>query len=529
MTIAPSGKSAPSLPTHVHRNRLTPRSAEACRRTGIEPSELLPLPQSAFQEAGQSALVAKLRWERYEELRLDAYQAVRAERERVIADGAVTNVPSRETLAGSASSPTLADEASSTAADMERRVIEKIKKKQQAEIEQMLMFEISQAKAAQDKAAKVQLEAEKEERAKKERELRAKDAAEFRRRQELERKEAEAAAEKEARRRQQKEMQREARRREEEEEAERQRLAELERKEKERVAKQEARRQRQAELLEQQQAEAKKKQDEEHEKELQRMQRMEEKQLKTMEDNAAARAKQQQRIEATLSMQQERAAQQRAHYLKRMEEEEKRREAWNEQKQVEIEFKQQMGREKTLKIKQAQVQMEAVVEAKKDDVIRRESMHEHIKAEGDAARQKELAQASAEKEMRIYARQLKQTRHQRRDEYKRDLMASKIQLEAARTEDLLSRRNAMLVQRREMRSKNSRAREAVNERMEKMRSSSSFDIDEEIREHIHNPDLRELLDRCDERCGGGKVPLDTLRAVLSEMQKEGKLLGGDGH
>ena len=56
-------------------------------------------------------------------------------------------------------------------------MIEKIKKKQQAEIEQMLMFEISQAKAAQDKAAKVQLEAEKEERAKKERELRAKDAA----------------------------------------------------------------------------------------------------------------------------------------------------------------------------------------------------------------------------------------------------------------------------------------------------------------------------------------------------------------
>ena len=74
------------LPTHVNRSRLTPRSAEACRRTGIEPSELLPLPREAFREPGQSTEVEKLRWERYEQIRVDAYQAVRAEREHILAE-----------------------------------------------------------------------------------------------------------------------------------------------------------------------------------------------------------------------------------------------------------------------------------------------------------------------------------------------------------------------------------------------------------------------------------------------------------
>ena len=33
--------------------QLTPRSAEACRRTGVDPRELVPLPPEAFKERGQ--------------------------------------------------------------------------------------------------------------------------------------------------------------------------------------------------------------------------------------------------------------------------------------------------------------------------------------------------------------------------------------------------------------------------------------------------------------------------------------------
>lgn len=151
-----SSASAPNLPTHVQRNRLTPRSAEACRRTGIEPSELLPLPREAFREVGQSEDVEKLRWEKYETMRVDAYQAVRAERERILAetDGKpfvsdatlAGGAPSSSTLGASRSSLQLNNESNSAGAALEARVLEKIKKKQQAEIEQM----VSAAPSAND-------------------------------------------------------------------------------------------------------------------------------------------------------------------------------------------------------------------------------------------------------------------------------------------------------------------------------------------------------------------------------------------
>ena len=66
LDTAPKLSSSASLPT------LTPRSSEACRRTGIEPSELLPLPLEAFREPGQRPEVEKKRMERYEQLRVEA-------------------------------------------------------------------------------------------------------------------------------------------------------------------------------------------------------------------------------------------------------------------------------------------------------------------------------------------------------------------------------------------------------------------------------------------------------------------------
>jgi hypothetical protein len=333
-------------------------------------------------------------------------------------------------------------------------------------------------------------------------------------------------AEKEARRRQQEEMRRDAKRREEEEEAERQRLVELDRKERERIAKAEARRLRQKELLEEQQAEMKRKEEQKAEQERERLQRLEEKRQAQAEENARARARQQERIEQTLLQNQERLAQQRSQYLQKMQKEEERRQAFEAEKEAEILAKQQAGIEKREHIKQCQLQMEAVVQERKDGVMKKELHHEQMKQEADEVRQREQESKIAEREMRLYAIQLAHMRSQRRTEYQREVMASKIELEAARTDHLLQSRRAQLVQRKDMRSKSCRAKEDVTARMDKMRTSSSFDIDDEIRQYIQNPDLRELLDRCDEKCKGGKVPLDTMRAVLYEMQKEGKLLSG---
>jgi hypothetical protein len=173
--------------------------------------------------------------------------------------------------------------------------------------------------------------------------------------------------------------------------------------------------------------------------------------------------------------------------------------------------------------------MEARVEMRKQEIIGKERTHIELKGKADVERQRLLNISSTEKEMKMYTRQLKMARHQRRDEYRREVVSAKIQMEGDRTESLLKRRQDLLARRKDMRSNNSLARQAVAERIDKMRQSSSFDIDPEMRSYIHNPDLRELLDRCDTTSGGGgKVSLDAMRAVLGEMQSEGKLqsIGG---
>lgn len=552
-TVAPSA-SVPQLPTHVQRNRLTPRSAEACRRTGIEPSELLPLPREAFREVGQTVEVEKLRWEKYEAMRVDAYQAVRAERERIIAEqgdgvfvedaalvagrgagggGSTAGSPSRASSNAQAAAEAAAKEAEAAGNALEARVLEKVKKKQQAEIEQMLMFEIRAAQLTKEKADKVLAMQQADEREKKERQARAKAASELRLKQELERREAEVRADRESRRRQRLEIEKEVKRKAEEEELERQRLVELDKRERERIAKQEARRQRQQELLAASQEAAYAKQEEEAERERARMFRLEEKRQMEAEAAAIQRERSQQRIARTIAMREERSDQMRANYAKKMAAEEERRLEWAMARQAQVEARRRAGEEKAQHIKEVQQMMELTVEARKNEIIGKEREHLEIKAKADEERQKMLAISATEKEMKMFTRQLKMARHQRKDEYKREVVAAKVRLKLERTDELLARKQDTLTRRRLMRADNSLARQAVAERIDKMRQSSSFDVDEEMRGYIQNPELQELLERCDERTNGSsKVSLDVMRGVLQEMQSEGKLAsmgGGGGH
>ena len=532
-------RTQPQMPTHVQRNRLTPRSAEACRRTGIEPAELLPLPREAFREVGQPADVEKLRWEKYEAMRVEAYQAVRAERDRVLAEeesgkgpffaDATVVAGSSSKLGASQSDAALLLQKQAQAAEasgnaLEQRVLEKIKKKQQAEIEQMLMFEIRAAQLTKEKADKVIAMQEADEMEKLDRQKRQKAAADLRMKQELERRDAEHTAEKEARKRQHAEMRREMRRKAEEEEQERQRLVELDRREKERIAKQEARRIKQQQLLAQQMEEAQKKQQQEHVREQERLNRIEEKRQMDAEAAAILRERSQQRIARTIAMREERSEQMRANYAKKMANEEIRRMEWHAARQAQVDARVRAGEEKAAHIKEVQQTMELTVEARKNEIIGKERAHMDLKVRADTERQRMLAIAATEKEMKMFTRQLKQARHQRKDEYRREVVAAKIQMEEDRTNGLLARKQEGLDRRRLMRANNALARQGVSERIDKMRQSSSFDVDDEMRGYIQNPELQELLERCDEKTGGqSKVSLDVMRAVLAEMQAEGKL------
>ena len=318
---------APILPTTVQRNRLTPRSAEACRRTGIEPSELLPLPLEAFREPGQRPEVEKKRMERYEQLRVEAYQTVRAERDRILKEtGDATPFVGNATMVASSSSGKLKHaKTSGSAAKLEEqasaqenaneaaelRALERIKKKQQAEIEQMLMFEIRAAQLAQEKQEKVAALQAADAREKADRAMRQKQAAEARMKQELERKEAEVAAERDSRRRQRADMEQQMRRQAAEEEAERVLLRARGRRERERAAKQAARREKQEQLYKQQQDEAYAKQELDAEREAARLARLEEKRQRAAEEMQVSRERAQRRIALTMQMKEERSEQQR--------------------------------------------------------------------------------------------------------------------------------------------------------------------------------------------------------------------------
>ena len=173
-----------------------------------------------------------------------------------------------------------------------------------------------------------------------------------------------------------------------------------------------------------------------------------------------------------------------------MEEEEKRRAEFTAAKYAELEARRLAGEQKASYIREVQQSMELVVEARKQEILGKEKEHQAIKEKAEAERSTLMHLAATEKEMRHYTRQLKLARHQRREEYRRHVVAAKIQLQDQRTEDLLQRQQATLARRKNMRANSVLARQAVTERLEKMRSSSAFEVDDEMRSNIQNPGCR---------------------------------------
>ena len=58
-TVAPEGITSAQS---TSQPQLTPRSSEACRRTGVDPRELVPLPPEVFKEPGQSDELQQLKF-----------------------------------------------------------------------------------------------------------------------------------------------------------------------------------------------------------------------------------------------------------------------------------------------------------------------------------------------------------------------------------------------------------------------------------------------------------------------------------
>ena len=87
------------------------------------------------------------------------------------------------------------------------------------------------------------------------------------------------------------------------------------------------------------------------------------------------------------------------------------------------------------------------------------------------------------------------------------MLAEKIRMETQRADDVKNARQSLLQRNRAARNKSVNMRQAVIDKIDRMRRSNSFYLPQDMRAAIDNPELLELMERCDEqqRETGGKV------------------------
>ena len=476
--------------------QLTPRSSEACRRTGVDPRELVPLPPEAFREPGQPEELQQLKFHHYESGRVETYALVQEERERIIREG---GRPSSAAVGGGSQAIAMLQEqagaAKSSALLKEKRLVEKIQKRQQAGIESMLMFELKAAQITEEKAQKVWQDNQRAEALRQTKEARSRAWAEDRRKWDEEKRRQEEQSEKGARRRSQLELQREAKKRFDDAAKVKQVQREAGQKEVERQRKQEARKQRQLALMEQRGHEAEAKAEADARREQERVARLEERKQTMGRQNAAERDRAAKRVAANTEAQAQALEESRSFYEHRMELEEQRRSLFSEQRHLDLERRKRAGRERSDYIRGVQYQMEHALEQRTRGILDKGRQHDERMRQVLDERHSSLLRSHTENDMRVYQRHVKLERNRRRDEYRRETVSEKIRMETQRADDLKSSRHTLLLQRREMRNKSVSTRQGIVDKIDRMRQSNSFYLPKDMRAQIDNPELLELMVR----------------------------------
>ncbi|KAE9001874.1 hypothetical protein PR003_g19836 [Phytophthora rubi] len=162
---------------------LTPRSAEACLRCGVNPETLKIRDLDSFYDPDVTAAVQRMRHEAYSLRRHEEMQALRTEKRKLIEAedrGAGNAMPARlvavsgskraakapartsdnangppSMSSGASSSP---KKGSSALLEIERQRLEKVRQRQERELEQMLEFEMKMNRLQQEAAEKMERE-----------------------------------------------------------------------------------------------------------------------------------------------------------------------------------------------------------------------------------------------------------------------------------------------------------------------------------------------------------------------------------
>lgn len=187
---------------------LTPRSAEACLRCGVNPETLKIRDLESFYDTDVSPAVQRMRHEAYSMRRHEEMKAVRSEKKKII-DTEDSSSPNsslhashqhhlhhgnhgktskkKVAAAQTMTTPEKAD-AQFSLLDIEKKRLEKVKMRQERELEQMLDFEIKMSKIQQEANEKIERERRLQEQRERERVRFAQELAEEKRQREVKKK-----------------------------------------------------------------------------------------------------------------------------------------------------------------------------------------------------------------------------------------------------------------------------------------------------------------------------------------------------
>jgi hypothetical protein len=169
---------------------LTPRSAEACLKLGVNPEIIKVRDIDSFWEHGLDKSVQRMRHEAYIQRRYETMKQLRQERKRIInAEFDAVNTMTSSNQMGMTPEQLLKqqEEASSTLIQLELQRIQKMQKRQEKELQQMIEFEVNRAKVTEEMNIRLEEGKRKEELRKKQQEKRLKLMAEERRLREAQR------------------------------------------------------------------------------------------------------------------------------------------------------------------------------------------------------------------------------------------------------------------------------------------------------------------------------------------------------
>jgi hypothetical protein len=469
----PSHMTSADLAPPAARVVLTPRSAEVTLKLGVNPETIKIRDIDSFWEPGLDPAVQRMRHEAYVQRRHDLMKQCRLERKKLL------NAEFEQEDEGKNVGMTpeqLLDEQkakNSTVVETEMKRIEKMKLRQEKELEQMLQYEINRAKQQQDMEQRIQVGRKKEEVRKKQQEKRLKLMAEERRLREL-----------------QKVAQEEA-----EEEKSRQMSKSMYDREQEIIAEQKRRNEETARQLQEQEVEKRRKH-QEHKMQVQQFFADQQTELrarlaelhhadKKKQDMILARQTEHkkklqkkkeivsQRIERNMQLASDVEEKRKNDFLAAQAKSEALREEHMRKQDEERELKQQEIMLQEQRKRMILLQQMRLEEEKKAEMLNKFEEEEYHVEEVFAHREHEYGLVREKKKLNLQMKKDNVERVQRMQEYKRLNTLKKIEAVDDRTKNMVATRKDLIKQRRETAIKTRLQKDQINKVMEQVRTDAA--------------------------------------------------------